>query len=134
MAVAEIAAARLRIGSEEAAIALFAPVFDGLSREALYVALLDAERWLIARRVFHSAHDSTVDFPLRAIIRDALTLDAAGLVIAHNHPSGDPSPSRADLVATRALVDLTRPLGIRVHDHLIFAADSTRSFSAMGLL
>ena len=134
MAAVQVGAARLRIGSEEAAIALFAADFCGLAREALHVALLDDERGLIARRVFHSAYGHAVDFPLRAIIRDALTLDAAGMVIAHNHPSGDPSPSRADLLATRTLVDLTRPLGIRVHDHLIFGGDSTRSLSGMGLL
>jgi DNA repair protein RadC len=134
MAGTEIGERRLRIDSEEAPIALFAPDFAGLGREVLHVANLDGDRGLIARRSFHSALCDAVDFPLRAIIHDALTLDAAGLVIAHNHPSGDPSPSRADLMATRALVDLARPLGIRLHDHLIFAAGGALSLCALGLL
>ena len=134
MACALTERARLRIGSEEDAIALFAPDLIGLGHEALCVAHLDGDRGLIAQRVFYSAHCDAVDFPLRAIIRDALTLDAIGLVIAHNHPSGDPAPSRADLVATRALVDLARPLGIRLHDHLIFAGGQMSSLHGMGLL
>lgn len=134
MASTETGTARARIGSAAAAIALFAPGFAGLGREALHIALLDGDRGLIAQRMFHSSQRDEVSFPLRSIIRDALTLDAAGIVIAHNHPSGDPAPSRADLIATRALVDLARPLGLRVHDHLIFGLDETRSLYAMGLL
>ena len=134
MALAVFDEAKVRIASEGAAIALFAHLFAGLTHEMLYVAHLDADRVLIAERAFHSAHCDAVDFPLRAIIRDALTLDAAGLIIAHNHPSGDPAPSRADIVATRALVELARPLRIRLHDHLIFAGGASRSLHAMGLL
>ena len=134
MAVATIGRSRLRIASEQDAIAVFTPAFDGLAYESLHILHLDGDRGLIARRKFDSPRCDTVDFPLRAIIRDALTLDAAGLIIAHNHPSGDPAPSRADLVATRALVELVRPLGIRLHDHLIFAGAMSRSLHAMGLL
>lgn len=116
------------------AIAYFAPGLGAMRREALRVAHLDRERQVLGIRLHYSDHCETVDFPLRTIIADALALGTAALLIAHNHPSGDPSPSRADLVATRALVDLARPLGIRLHDHLIFAGDDCRSMRTMGLL
>ena len=57
-----------------------------------------------------------------------------GWSIAHNHPSGDPSPSRADIEATRRLAEAAAALGIRLHDHLIFAGGDCRSFRALGLL
>jgi DNA repair protein RadC len=76
----------------------------------------------------------TADLPLRQIIGAALAHGSQGLILAHNHPSGDASPSRADLDATRRLADTAASLGIRVHDHLIFAGRDCRSLRAMGLL
>lgn len=72
--------------------------------------------------------------PMRTIIADALRLGSAGLILSHNHPSGDPIPSAADIRATRTLARAVEPLDIKVHDHLISGDGSTFSFRAMGLL
>ncbi|WP_162527236.1 JAB domain-containing protein [Sphingomonas solaris] len=128
------ATARRRIDSGEAAIAFFGPGFHGMRRESLRVAHLDRDHGLIGLRLHYSDMCDEVHFPLRTIIRDALHLETVGILIAHNHPSGDPRPSEDDLAATRALVALARPLGIRVRDHLIFAGGRSSSLRVMGML
>lgn len=131
-------AARIKVSrtidSDVAAIAFFGPGLAGMRRESLRVAHLDRDRRLIGLRLDYSDRCDSIDFPLRQIIHDAIHLKTDGLIIAHNHPSGDPSPSRADLLATRSLVDLLRPLGVRLHDHLIFADGESRSLRAMGFI
>ncbi len=72
--------------------------------------------------------------PVRPIIADALRLGTTGLLLSHNHPSGDPSPSRNDIVATHQLARAAEALGIRVHDHLIFGSAHHISFRAVGYL
>lgn len=129
-----VALARRLIESHAAAVDFFAPGFSGMTRESLRVVHLDRERRVVGLRLHYSPMCDTVHFPLRTIIRDALRLDTAGIILAHNHPSGDPAPSDDDLVATRAIVALAKPLGIRVHDHLIFAGDRSSSFFALGML
>lgn len=73
-------------------------------------------------------------FRLGDIIRDVCTLQTQRVLVAHNHPSGDPKPSRADRYATRRLAELLRLLEIELVDHLIFARDGVASFRGMGLL
>jgi DNA repair protein RadC len=75
-----------------------------------------------------------VDMPLRRIVADALRWNATALVLSHNHPSGDPRPSRHDILATSQLSRIVNPLGIRVHDHIVTAGDARFSFRAAGLL
>lgn len=75
-----------------------------------------------------------VDLPVRRVAIDALSLDAAVVVMAHNHPQGEPWPSRADRDATRRLSDALRALGVRLHEHLVVGAGEAWSFRAAGLL
>ncbi|MDB5684705.1 MAG: hypothetical protein JWM38_388 [Sphingomonas bacterium] len=124
----------LRIGTSEQAAALFAPTFGNSAIEELRIAHLDADRCLLALRLHGGNHSEHLDLPLKAIAQEALVIGSHGLLIAHNHPSGDPAPSRADIDATRALSELTRQLDIRLYDHLIFADGSWRSLLALGLL
>ena len=70
----------------------------------------------------------------REVFKPALTCSAAGLVIAHNHPSGDPAPSREDHEVTRAISEAGRILDVPLHDHVIIGADSYFSFKDSGLL
>jgi DNA repair protein RadC len=70
----------------------------------------------------------------REVARRALELDAANVILTHNHPSGDPTPSQPDIVMTKAIVDCLKPLGITVHDHVIAASQGVASFKALGLL
>jgi len=122
------------VATARAAADLLAPVFVDAVGEKLAVLYLDAERRMIAREEHAvSGHDEIV-LPMREIFAAALKHNAAGMVIAHNHPSGDPRPSRADKAATRRLAETADTLGIRLHDHLIFAGEECRSFRELGLL
>ena len=113
---------------------LLCPLFSGLRRERLAVIHLDAARRLLALDEEVARGADSMALPVRDIIAAALTRGAFGLVIAHNHPSGDPDPSPADIAATRRLAEAADRLDIRLHDHLIFAAGDCRSFRALGLL
>ena len=107
--------------------------FDDASGETIAVLHLDSNRRLLGITEYPGDRDSA-DLPLRAIVAEALRLDAAGLIVAHNHPSGDARPSAEDIDATRRLGETARALGIALHDHLIFAAGGCGSFRALGLL
>jgi DNA repair protein RadC len=81
--------------------------------------------------------DGTVDhapvYP-REVIRRALELSASAMILVHNHPSGDPTPSRADIEMTRQIVEAARVFGLQVHDHLVVGSAGTASFKALGLI
>lgn len=81
--------------------------------------------------------DGTVDhapvYP-REVVRRALEISASALILVHNHPSGDPSPSQADIAMTRQVVDAARLFGLQVHDHVIVGREGTASFRALGLI
>ena len=113
---------------------LLAPLFADAEGERLAVLHLDRERRVLAVDAHPVAQADEIVLPMRAIFAAALRHDAAGMVIAHNHPSGDPRPSRADKAATRRLAETAAALGITLHDHLIFARGECRSFRQLGLL
>ncbi|HEX6605264.1 MAG TPA: JAB domain-containing protein [Sphingomicrobium sp.] len=103
------------------------------TREKLWVAHVDDE----ARCIHVSQHDgdeSGTCFPLRDIIADAAEHRSAGIVLAHNHPSGDSRPSASDCRATRRLASAAEALDCAVLDHLVFAGDDCTSFRRLGLL
>jgi DNA repair protein RadC len=102
-------------------------------RESLFVAHVDDQ----ARCLHLSRHDGDTNsaaFPLKEIIGDAAVHGSAGIVLAHNHPSGDPAPSQADCQATRRLATAAEALDCTIVDHLIFAGRDCTSFRRMGLL
>ena len=122
------------IDSFEAARALFAPAFDGAREERLQVAHLDGAHRLIGFRIHYASPGQPVDVSVRTIVAEALGLDSVSLIVAHNHPSGDATPSATDLETTRHLIQATRPVGISLRDHLIFGGDRVTSFRESGLL
>jgi DNA repair protein RadC len=71
---------------------------------------------------------------VREVIKRAVDLGSAGLIIVHNHPSGVPEPSRQDIAITRQIIDAARPLGINVLDHIIVGGNMHRSFRSLGLI
>ncbi len=71
---------------------------------------------------------------VREIIRRAIDLGSAAIILVHNHPSGDPSPSRADIDLTRRVAEAGKRLGVTLHDHVILGADGHSSLRAMGLI
>jgi len=88
-------------------------------REQFRILFLDKKNALIADEVQQTGTvDHTPVYP-REVVRRALELSATAIVLAHNHPSGDPTPSRADIEMTKTIIDTAKPLGISVHDHII---------------
>jgi DNA repair protein RadC len=103
-------------------------------REAFHVLFLDRKNQLIAdERLTEGTVDHAPVYP-REVVRRALELSASALVLAHNHPSGDPSPSQADIEITRQIVAAAKTLQIAVHDHLIIGANQVVSLRAQGLM
>lgn len=102
--------------------------------EGFHVMFLDKKNKLIADKKMGSGTvDHTPVYP-REVIKRALALDATALIIAHNHPSGDPQPSRADIEMTQKLNDLAGAFNIVLHDHLVVARGEVLSFKEKGLL
>lgn len=77
--------------------------------------------------------DHTPLYP-REVVKRALELGATALILVHNHPSGDPTPSAADIAMTREVKDIAQKLGIEVHDHIVVAAGGARSLRQLGLM
>jgi len=104
------------------------------AREEFRVLFLDRKNTLIADEVLGAGTiDHTPVYP-REIVRRALELSASAMILVHNHPSGDPTPSRADIEMTRSIAAAAKPLGIAVHDHVIVARSGHASFKSLGLL
>lgn len=102
--------------------------------EEFRVLFLDRKNVLIADEVQSTGTvDHTPVYP-REIVKRALEHTATAIILVHNHPSGDPTPSRADITMTRDVVDAAKALGIVVHDHLIVGRSGHVSFKALGLL
>lgn len=70
----------------------------------------------------------------REIVKQAIAVDASALILVHNHPSGDPTPSTADVEMTKRVVEAAKPFDIVVHDHIVVGRDKVASFKALGLL
>jgi DNA repair protein RadC len=103
-------------------------------REEFRVLFLDRKNILIADEMQSAGTiDHTPVYP-REIVKRALDLGASAMILVHNHPSGDPTPSRADIEMTRDIAAAARPLGIGVHDHLVIGRKGHASFKALGLL
>lgn len=104
------------------------------TEEQFRVLFLDKKNTLMLDEVQSSGTvDQTPIYP-REVIKRALELGATALIMVHNHPSGDPTPSRDDIEMTRELTGTAQKLGITVHDHLIIARRGHVSFKTMGLL
>jgi DNA repair protein RadC len=103
-------------------------------REQFRILFLDKKNQLLADEVQQTGTvDHTPVYP-REVIRRALELSATAVILVHNHPSGDPTPSRADIEMTRTIIDVGKPLGIAVHDHLIIGRDGHVSFRGLNLI
>lgn len=104
------------------------------TREQFRVLFLDRKNQLIADELMgQGTVDHAPVYP-REIARRALELSSSALILVHNHPSGDPTPSRADIDMTREIVDALAPFEIKVHDHLIAAKQGVTSFKTEGLI
>jgi DNA repair protein RadC len=104
------------------------------ANEEFRVLFLDRKNVLIADEVQNRGTvDHTPVYP-REIVKRALELSASAIILVHNHPSGDPTPSKADILMTREIVAAAKALGIAVHDHLVIGRSGHASFKSLGLL
>jgi DNA repair protein RadC len=102
--------------------------------EQFRVLYLDKKNRLIADEILgQGTVDHAPVYP-REVIRRALDHSATAIILVHNHPSGDPTPSKADIDMTKEIVAAAKPLGVTVHDHLVVGKDQTASFKALGLM
>ncbi|MBV8939417.1 MAG: DNA repair protein RadC [Alphaproteobacteria bacterium] len=144
-AIKAVQAASLRLLREEAAsrpvIQSWTALMDYCrmhlkhkKHEEFHVLFLNRKFGLLADEM---QQQGTVDhapvYP-REVVKRALELGATGMILVHNHPSGDATPSKADIDITKAVADAARPLHITVHDHLVIGAREPFSFKAHGLL
>jgi DNA repair protein RadC len=103
-------------------------------KEQFRILFLDKRNHLIAdERQQVGTVDHTPVYP-REVVKRALELSATAIILVHNHPSGDPTPSVADVEMTQAIVRIAAPLGVAVHDHLIIGKDGHVSFKAQKLI
>ncbi|HUE80251.1 MAG TPA: JAB domain-containing protein [Sphingomicrobium sp.] len=125
----------LKLDGLEAARSFFAGCFadSDLGRERLWVAHVDDQARCV-QLTLHEGDEAGAKFPLRSIIAEAALHGSAGLVLAHNHPSGDATPSADDCRATRRLASAAEALDCTILDHLVFAGNECTSFRRMGLL
>ena len=103
-------------------------------KEQFRLLFLDRRNALIADEVQQSGTiDHTPVYP-REVVKRALELSASAVILVHNHPSGDPTPSSADIKMTRGIVDVAKPLGIVVHDHIIVGREGHASLKGLKLM
>lgn len=122
------------LNGHDAARSFFSPCFNESSNlERLWVAHLDDSARCIHLECYDGEPES-VGMPVREIMVDAARLGSVGVVLAHNHPSGDARPSSADCKATRKLARAGEAIDLAVLDHLIFAGCDCNSMRRMGLL
>jgi DNA repair protein RadC len=103
-------------------------------KEQFRIIFLDKRNQVIADEVQQTGTvDHTPVYP-REVVKRALELSATAIILVHNHPSGDPTPSRADIQMTQSIVEITKPLGISVHDHIIVGKEGHASLKGLRLI
>ena len=104
------------------------------AREQLRILFLDKRNKLIADEVQQRGTVDHTPVYVREVVKRALELSASAIILVHNHPSGDPTPSRADIEMTNQIITSAQPLGVHVHDHIIVGKDGHASFRGLGLI
>jgi DNA repair protein RadC len=125
---------RPALSSWEALLDYCAAAMSRTQTEEFRVLFLDRKNVLLAEeRHQRGTVDHTPVYP-REVVKRALELGASALILVHNHPSGDPTPSRADIAMTREIQAAAKTLKIELHDHLVIGRGKHASFKALGLL
>ena len=102
--------------------------------EQFRVLFLDKKNRLIADEILGNGTVDRAPVYPREVIKRALTHEATAIILAHNHPSGDPTPSQSDIDMTNQMVEAMKPIGVTVHDHLIIGRENIASFRTLGLM
>ena len=122
------------LGSWDALLAYLRADMAHRNTECVRVLHLNTKNHLIRDEVMSEGSIDTAHLYTREVIRRAIELGSAAIILVHNHPSGDANPSRADIALTREIADAGKIMGVDVHDHVIVAAGECRSMRAMGLV
>lgn len=105
-----------------------------LKEEQFRVLFLNSKNMLVADEVqSEGTINHTTAYP-REIVKRALEIGAANIILVHNHPSGDVSPSRSDIELTQQIINAAKPLGINIHDHVIIGQNNHYSFKSKGVI
>lgn len=126
--------ARIVLSSPAEVYTAFSPLMEDLKREVFRVALLDAQNGLLRDCVISEGTLSASLVHPREVFKPAILESAASVVLLHNHPSGDPSPSREDIRLTRQLVEGARLLDLRIHDHVVIGRGRYVSLAERGMI
>lgn len=125
---------RVALGSPAEVYAAFGPLMEDLKREVFRVALLDAQNGLLRDVVISEGTLSASLVHPREVFKPAIVESAASVILLHNHPSGDPTPSREDIRLTRQLVECARLLDLRLHDHVVIGRGRFVSLAERGMI
>lgn len=104
------------------------------AREQFRILFLDKKNRLIADEVQQQGTVDHTPVYVREVVKRALELSASAIILVHNHPSGDPSPSRADIDMTRQIIEAAKPLGVAIHDHIIVGRQGHASLKGLRLM
>ncbi|MEA3031702.1 MAG: repair protein RadC [Sphingomonadales bacterium] len=122
------------LGNAEAVVAYLRARMAQAPVESVLLLLLDGRRQLIRELRLSTGAVETALLAPREVIRAVLNANARAVILAHNHPSGDPAPSPADTELTRQIAFLLDGLGVSLFDHIIVAREGWTSFRALGLI
>lgn len=131
---ARIPGARVTLSGPAEVYAAYGPLMEDLKREVFRIALLDAQNGLLHDRVISQGTLSASLVHPRDVFKPAILESAASVILLHNHPSGDPTPSREDVRLTRQLVECARLLDLRIHDHLVIGRGRFVSLAERGVI
>jgi DNA repair protein RadC len=122
------------LSSPDEVYARYGPLMDELKKEVFRIALLDAQNGLLRDVVISEGTLSASLVHPREVFKPAIVESAASIILVHNHPSGDPTPSREDVRLTRQLADCAQLLDLRIHDHVIVGRERFASMAQRGEL
>jgi len=131
---ARVPGARVTLSGPAEVYAAYGPLMEDLKREVFRIALLDAQNGLLHDRVISQGTLSASLVHPRDVFKPAILESAASVILLHNHPSGDPTPSREDIRLTRQLVECARLLDLRIHDHLVIGRGRFVSLAERGVI
>src|SRR5512134_2024156 len=104
------------------------------SKEQFRILFLDKRNQIIADEVQQTGTVDHTPVYVREVVKRALELSATAIVLVHNHPSGDPTPSRADIEMTKQIAEIAKPLGVELHGHIIVGRDGHASLKGLKLI
>ncbi|RKY88560.1 hypothetical protein DRQ09_02730 [candidate division KSB1 bacterium] len=125
---------KVKVSSPEEVAGIFIPKMEHLKKEQFRVVLLDSNNQIISVKTITEGILNASIVHVREVFREAIIESSAGIILVHNHPSGNPNPSREDIEVTEKMVETGKIMDIPVRDHLIIAGRKYFSFAEKGIL